>query len=163
MHESLLHVPLVVKNPGQSGPRTVHDPAALTRFHDVALAAGTGRPVPMEAFAADVVVSSKQPVTGDLLERYRRHCESPERYTAPSRAVYVADGSDPAAVRKHYYWGEDGATLLVHEAGVVRHVEECDPKTVDAHVATLDGNLSEPRDDEVDPGRTEQLAALGYY
>ncbi|QLH84075.1 sulfatase [Halosimplex pelagicum] len=166
MHESLLHVPLLVRRPGGHEARTVRDPAALTPFHDVALAAGAGEPVSAGAFARERVVSTKQPVTGDLRERYERNCESVDPFVAPSRAVYRADPSVDRAVRKTYYWGDAAAELAVHDPGHVHRVGAATSESVDDAVLTRDVSVDLPReatDGGLDPDKKAQLAALGYY
>ena len=161
MHEELLHVPLVVRPPGGADGERVHEPAALTRFPAVARGHAAGDP-PAEGFASASVVATKQPVTGDLRDRFARTCDRVEPYAAPSRAVYT--NADGTAVRKRYYWGEEGAELLSHRAGVVEAAGPAAPATVDAAFDEGTASVREPLDGrQVTDEAKEQLAALGYY
>jgi len=165
MQETLLHVPLLVRRPGQREAGTVHAPAALTGFHDAALAAGTGGTVTAGTFTGGPVVSTKQPVTGDLRERYERHCEDAERFTAASQAVYRRDPASETGVRKRYYWGENALEVAVAGPGLVHELGECSRSTVEAAVPAADESVAvdRPDSDELDPDKKAQLTALGYY
>jgi arylsulfatase A len=161
MHEELLHVPLVVRPPGGADGDRVHEPAALTRFPAVARGHAAGDP-PEAGFASESVVATKQPVTGDLRDRFERSCDRIDPFTAPSRAVYAdADGT---AVRRRYYWGDEGAESLVHRAGVVEATGPAAPATVDAAFDDGAASVCEPLDGrQVTDETRERLAALGYY
>ncbi|MFC6974014.1 sulfatase-like hydrolase/transferase [Halomicroarcula sp. GCM10025709] len=104
MHETLLYVPLVVRPPGGGDGRRCHRPAALTAFPSVVESALDGEPI-VDGFARDRVLTTKQPVTADLRERFEDACVDPSQFLAPSRAVYRPDPDDERAVRKRYYWG----------------------------------------------------------
>ncbi|RLM53572.1 sulfatase [Halobellus sp. Atlit-31R] len=178
MHESLLHVPLVVRYPEQrdreqhAERRDVFRPAALTRFPSVALDAASGRELPTDAFVPDgPVVASKQPVTGDLRERYVEACAEPEPFFAPSRAVYRAadDGTDTTSVQKTYHWGKQVGELQVYDA---QSVSPRSTTTLDEAATHLDAafdrfdsaDVRQPREDQsVSVETKERLAALGYY
>jgi arylsulfatase A len=173
MHETLLHVPLVVRPPGGADGDTVHRPAALTAFPSVALTAADGDagavpgPGPADSdpgFARDAVYATKQPVTADLRERFERACEDVGPYAAESRAVYVPDPEDDRAVRKRYYWGESGADLRIRGPGAVEDLGRIDPGAVDAAFEERDPGVREPLDGRgVSEDTKDQLAALGYY
>ena len=162
MHETLLHVPLLVRPPGGASGDRVHDPAALTRFPSVARGHVAGTP-PERGFAVESVVASKQPVTGDLRDRFARHCGDVAPYAAPSRAVYA--NADGTAVRKRYYWGDDAGTTLVHRPGVVEPVDAASPARVDAAFDEPTVSVRDPRDDDggVSDETKAHLDALGYY
>ena len=172
MSESLLHVPLVVSAPGQTDPRRIDRPAALTAFPDVAL----GRVDRSDGFATDTVYATKQPVTGNLRERFERACDRVEPYTATSRAVYVADSEHPGSVEKWYRWGLTATACRIPEAGAVELGPAIDPGAVDAAfgpkapdrtdgpVASTPEEIREPLEGQGVSGATrEQLSALGYY
>jgi arylsulfatase A len=161
MHEELLHVPLVVRAPGQDVARRVHRPATLTRFPEVVREyVNGGRPE--RGFTAETVRATKQPVTDDLRERFERHCDRVAPYTAPSRAVYTdAEGT---GVRKRYYWGDQAGECLVHAPGATGGVDRIDGERVDAAFDEPAAEVRKARSDgEVSEETRERLAALGYY
>ncbi|SHH23190.1 sulfatase [Halobaculum gomorrense] len=176
MHETLLHVPLVVRYPasvdpdGRSRGVRVGDPAALTRFPDVVGAARDGR---RASFVPDVpVVASKLPITADLRERFERACGDAGRLFADSRAVYHPAVGDPGSVRKTYHWGEAAGALQIHAAGVAEPVTRAANgvdalrarERVDEAFARFDGaNVRSPLPEEVTAETKSQLEALGYY
>jgi arylsulfatase A len=161
MGEALLHVPLVVRAPGQREGRRVHEPAALTQFPSVALGHATGDP-PERGFGVDRVCSTKQPVTADLRERFERNCKRVAPYAAGSRAVYVDDEGE--SVRKRYHWGDAAAEFRVHRAGAVERVGGIEPDRVTAAFGDPAADVREPLDGrQVTDETKEQLAALGYY
>ncbi|MFT4910480.1 MAG: hypothetical protein ACI9TI_001651, partial [Natronomonas sp.] len=172
MSESLLHVPLVVSAPGQTDSHRIDRPAALTAFPDVAL----GRADRSSGFATDTVYATKQPVTGELRERFERACDRVEPYTATSRAVYVADPERPGSVEKWYRWGLTATACRIPEAGVVNVGPAIDPGAVNTAFGpgAFDqatgsgppdsGGIREPLEGAgVSEATRDQLSALGYY
>ena len=158
MTESLLHVPLVAKFPGQRTGRTVDDPAALTAFRDVVAAARGGE---RASFARSRVVASKQPVTGDLRERYETAADDATPFLRPSRAVY-----EPAetGVRKTYSWGDAVGEVHVPRAGTVGEAAAADRDRVsDAFDSLENADVRSTDRDSVDERTRDQLDALGYF
>jgi arylsulfatase A len=163
MHETLLHVPLLVRPPGGGSGRRCHRPAALTAFPDVVEAARAGEAVEA-GFARERVVATKQPVTADLRERFESACADPSPFFAPSRAVYRPDPEVEGAVRKQYYWGEEAVGCRIHAPGAVSQVEPTTTEAVDAEFTDSEPGVREPLDGrQVSDSAKEQLAALGYY
>lgn len=163
MHETLLHVPLIVRPPGGTDGKRCHRPAALTAFFDVAIETVEDG-APRGGFADDRVVAAKQPVTDDLRERFEDACQDPTPYVQPSRAVYRPDPEDPRAVRKRYYWGDAAAECRVHAPGAVSDVERIDPRAVEDAFSERRPDVREPLEGrQATESTKEQLAALGYY
>ncbi len=160
MQESLLHIPLVVRRPGQERRQVVHQPAALTEFPTVVRAHVDGTPDEAD-FTRDVVVSTKQPVTGDLRERYERHCDNVDRFIAESNAVYV-DG-DGRCVRKRYHWGDAAGELAIPGSGGARFLGGVDRSRIERALPRPSATVREPQPDGIDAGTREQLASIGYY
>jgi arylsulfatase A len=167
MHETLLHVPLVVRPPGGGPGERVAAPATLTRFPDAVAAARRGeRP----SFVPDgPVVAAKQPVTADLRRRFERACGDPEPLFAASRAVYEPSGD---GVVKTYHWGEAAGRLRVPAAGATVPVggaggatdADCHDRVERVFDRFEPRNVAGPRPDErVDEDAKERLRALGYY
>ncbi len=160
-YDEVLHVPLLVRPPGGVDGERIHDPAALTRFPAVARGWADGRP-PEQGFRAETVVATKQPVTGDLRDRFARHCDPIDPYTAPSRCVYT--NAEGPAVRKRYYWGEEGADALIRRAGHIEATSSTDRAAADAAFTDSAATVRKPREDQAVTDRIkDQLAALGYY
>lgn len=161
MHETLLHVPLVVRPPGGTAGERIDHLASLTQFPDVVRAHVRGESAP-GGFAVDTAYAIKQPVTADLRERFETRCDDPAPYLKPSRAVYT-DASH--GVLKHSYWGVTGLTERVHHPGVVEPVGETAPETIDAHFEEPTATVREPLSgrQSSSPDVKDQLAALGYY
>ena len=156
--EQLLHVPLVVKRPGQTTGERVGGPATLTAFPDVVRACHDGG---RATAVRERVLASKQPVTGDLRQRYERAVENPAPLFARSHAVYERDGE---AVRKTYSWGDAVGEARVHAAGVVDHRREGDRTALTERLDELgDPDLRRERTDDVSEETKAQLGALGYF
>jgi arylsulfatase A-like enzyme len=158
MTESLLHVPLLAKFPGQRTGRTVDDPAALTAFRDVVAAARRGE---RATFTRSQVLASKQPVTGDLRERYEAAVDDATPFLQRSRAVY-----EPAetGVRKTYSWGDAVGEAHVPNAGAVGEVTTADRERIDSAFASVeDADVRRPDRESVDDGTRDHLEALGYF
>lgn len=164
MHEQLLHVPLVAKAPGQTDGRVVDAPAALTRFPAVARAHVAGREAEHGFVPERPVVASKQPVTGDLRERFVDACGDVTPFTAPSRAVYAAGRA--GSTKKQYHWGDEYATVRVHAPGATVHEGDADPRRIEEAFDAFDPvGVRTPREDPdaVTEEVEARLAALGYY
>jgi arylsulfatase A len=158
MTEELLHVPLVVKQPGQETGNWVHEPAALTGFPDVVTAALTGE---RNTFAQERVLASKQPITGDLRERYEAAVEDPNPLFAPSRAVY--EPTDGELV-KHHQWGETVTRVRVDSPEKQTTALETNTGRLDRVFSDLEpASVSRTRDEDVNAETRTQLAALGYF
>jgi arylsulfatase A len=126
-------------------------------------AAVDGTPL-ADGFARNRVYATKQPVTAELRERFEANCEDPERFLAPSRAVYRADADDPGSVRKRYYWGTEAVDCRVGPSGAVSVVERTTPDRVDAAFEDSDADIRAPLDgQQVTDAARDQLKALGYY
>jgi len=138
--------------------RTVEGPAALTAFREVVDATRRGEPAD---FARERVVASKQPVTGDLRERYESAVDDATPYRAPSRAVY-----EPAetGVYKTYSWGEAVGTVHVPHAGAVGPTTPADRAQLETAFEPLaDPGVRRPGRGSADAGTRDKLEALGYF
>lgn len=128
IHESQLHVPLVVKYPGQGeteGER-ISTPASLTNFPDVVRAVLDGDEVgARRSFTAGPVVASSYGVTEPNAQLAERYCDTNDRwqFRGEMRAVFEAEstgasGSDAdaeavGAVRKYATWEDESVTVRV--------------------------------------------------
>ena len=158
MTESLLHVPLVAKFPKQRTGRTVDDPAALTAFRDVVATARRGE---QATFARSQVLASKQPVTGDLRDRYDAAADDATPFLQRSRAVYEPAGT---GVRKTYSWGEAVGEVHVTQAGAAGEVTATDRERIDSAFASVDdADVRRTDGGSVDDSTRDRLEALGYF
>jgi len=163
MHETLLHVPLVVLDPAARSDDVVRSPATTLGFPAAVERALDGRPV-AGAFVEPTVRSMKMPVTGDLRERFAAACERVTRFTAPSRAVYERAPGVEGAVLKRYYWGEETGTFRVDTPGAIERLGTPDREAVDAAFDEPREEVREPlQGTQVSAETRDQLAALGYY
>lgn len=161
MHEELLHVPLLVRPPGGTAGEMCHEPAALTQFPAVVEAYVDGDPSGA-AFATERVVSSKQPVTADLRDRFEDACGDVTPFTAASHAVYTNE--EGRSVRKRYHWGDEGLEASISGAGDFKPLREIDPTAVTGAFDASEAGVREPMGGrQATEQAKEQLAALGYY
>lgn len=143
-HESLLHVPLLVKSPGQQDGEKIEQPATLTKFPDVA----SDRD---ESFAAETVYamdSGLNEVNAEKLEEWVG--ERDQRFFG---TLWVAYQEADGAVLKHMKWNskQTGVNLETGEqqpSGVMFEFEE---KSVIAET-----------ENGIDENVEERLAELGY-
>jgi len=113
-------------------------------------------------FAVDRAHAAKQPVTGDLREKYETYCDDPGRFVADSHAVY--EDAPGRAVEKRFHWGDAAATFRVHAPGVVERDDGADADRLRAASDGADpGVRAEDAADEVSDAAKDRLEALGYY
>lgn len=114
VHEVLLHVPLVVKYPGQKGGKIIDSVATLTKFPGVVKDVINGEPS-SDGFVPDrPVVASSYRIEDDesLQERALRHCDDLSAFESPTHVVY----EDGYPVRKYITWKDREATVEVRNA-----------------------------------------------
>jgi arylsulfatase A len=143
MHETLLHVPLLVRPPGGGDGRRCHRPATLTAFPDAVESVLDGQSV-SAAFARERVFATKQPVTADLRDQFEDACDDPSPFLAPSQAVYRPDTDDDSAVPKRYYWGDTAIECCVHVTGAVSRSDQITPKMVEQAFTNERPRVREP-------------------
>ncbi len=175
-HDTLFHVPLVVRAPGQRAGRTVDSLATLTAFPEAVRALALGeRPVDGGAFVAPDgrAVASQRPITAGMRREAERICGSAEPYAKRTDVVYEDRPGD--RVHKRARWGPDayetvrrGRTEATDRGAV----------TVDSVLAARDAvtgesvSLGDPladvteftdaSDPEFADGLEDRLDALGY-
>lgn len=159
IHEPLVHVPLVVKDPGQRAGRVVPEPASITRVPDAVAAAREGQSVEA-AFTQGPVVSANLGVNESGLRKAERYAIDPDSLTGESRAVYTAaeDGVD-----KFVTWRSTAATVRVVDARTAFKTADSDQGRVDqtfSELAAVDVRAEQAA--EVDELTRQRLAHLGY-
>jgi arylsulfatase len=113
IHECLLHVPLVVKYPGQKVGKRIRDPVSLTDFPAVVekTIGGDGSP---DSFVTDgPVIATAHGLDEPVQKRASAYVEDLTPYTSTARAVYEGSGTE---VRKYVTWRGVERTIAVRDA-----------------------------------------------
>jgi len=160
--EELLHVPLLVKTPGQPTGQTISSVASLTRFPDVVrVAIDEGDPA--DAFVPDdgVVVSSTDRVIPPG-EKYPLTETEMRPYFGPWRAMYRHE--DQGLVKYSEHRGDEQRERMV-DAQVSFPLGSIDDDPLSAVFDEFEHagvELGDPADRSVDDGVTDRLSELGY-
>lgn len=166
-HEHLLHVPLVVKYPGQNQRVDVESVVSLTDFPRVVRAVREGSYEWGEAFLPEgggTVVASTHGLNEVNFERMREFCDDDgDRFEGETEIVYedAADGG----VKKMLNWNGHHRTLNIPDARTRRFLDENNEAFVSETFAELQDRGVIDRDDAVggvDAGTERRLEALGY-
>jgi arylsulfatase/arylsulfatase A len=175
-HEALLHVPLVVKLPGQHQAKEIDDLATLQRFPDAVRAVvdgddgHKGRTVegrPDEGlFVAEggTCLVSRGEIDGPKLRAAREYCgDGYEGYVARASVVYE---DRDVGVGKVESWGDRAAASTVYGPRAVVREGEADAERVRSRVESERGpGIATPRetDEEGLPEEVRRhLADIGY-
>ena len=164
-HECLLHVPLVVKYPGQTEGVEVDSVASLTRFAEVVRAVVSDDWTPGEEFRPDDgrVVASTHGLNEVNWERMLEFCDGDTaKFEGETRIVYE-DGD--GAVNKFMNWGDRHVTVEVTDAQTSTLTDENNREIVEDVFATIRDRDVIDRGDDVGPVDEEterRLEALGY-
>lgn len=168
IHESLLHVPLVVKWPGSERGERIDDVASLTHFPDAVRAARRGDDGPAEAFCPDgPVIASKETLTEVMAKRGQDYCEDISRFEGKERAVYENDGERVVKnVVAEYGNGEAATTRTLSEgAGLAYRDGTGDRHRVQETFDVLEDvgvRVGTDGVDELNDAVQEQLEHWGY-
>jgi len=157
IHEVQTHVPLVVKQPGQTDNRQIDAPASLTEFPTVVRELVRNHDIPSFVPESEQVLTStyRVPEPGDTLP----DIVNKEDYLGPWRAVYEAEGT---SIIKHSTHRKDGAIVTIDSAQEGHTTSREYPTRVDEIFSKLDdvgikSGLNDP-DDNIE----DRLEALGY-
>jgi len=151
LHESLLHVPLIVSYPDQETGDEVTRPVTLRRFPRAVEAAVSGEWTGTEFVPDRPVIASASTIDTKLknAKRARTYCSDLDRFKGDIRAVYRERNG---TVHKYLTWDGDAVTVEIADARTVRTVEEGNPREqvqdafaelTDAGVSTKQGDVSE--------------------
>jgi hypothetical protein len=167
IHEALLHVPLVVRVPGQTEGRRVEEPASLTRFPAAVRALLDGE-LDHDAFVPEgPVVASSHGLEEPMEERAREYCEDLWRFNGDARAVYrTSSVGDDGTVRKDVTWREEAASVLVYDAKAASTTdgEGARERVADGFGTVEDVGVREESEGlgDVDEATQKRLEDLGY-
>jgi arylsulfatase A-like enzyme len=163
-HEVLLHVPLVVKLPGQQEGTRVESPAALTRFPDAVHAALDDR-LDTSTFVPDEpVVATTYGLTEDdqLRARASQYCEDLSAFDGVTNVVYEEEAGK---LHKYVSWKSKGATLEIRDAQTSYKTADEGQERVDEVFDQVEGagvRESAGGIEEVDQSTYDRLEDLGY-
>lgn len=143
-HECLLHVPLLVKSPGQKESEVVNAPASLTKFPAVVRDSDKSF-VAETAYAMD---SGLNKVNAEMLKKWVG--ERDERFL---RTVWVGYYESDGDVHKHMKWNEKETSINLETGDEVQPKVEFDFVEQDV-IEEVDSGVSERVED--------RLAELGY-
>jgi arylsulfatase A-like enzyme len=163
LHECLLHVPLVVKHPGQTAGHVVDDVATLTHFPAAVRAAREGHdPADDPVFCPDgPAYASSHGLEKPMVERASNYVDDTSRFEGDAYAVYE-DVED--AVRKRMTWRDEHAVEVTVPSAGEAYVSGHDGREeVRAAFADLrDRDVKTTVDGEVDRATRDRLEDLGY-
>jgi arylsulfatase A-like enzyme len=160
IHEVLLHVPLVVKAPGQKREQTVNDVATLTAFPDAVRSMLDGESpgfVPRKP-----VVASSDGLEKPMEKRSQAYCEDISRFDGEAKAVYGGSGTE---VIKHELWRDQSASIRVRDSKVQYRVDGDASACVEERFGSIQDagvqNEGSPIE-EVGEATKNRLENLGY-
>jgi arylsulfatase A-like enzyme len=163
-HEVNLHVPLVVKTPGQRDGHVVTDPVSLTGFPDAVRAGRDGEDGNEPFTPQDRIVATGSEPDGELLEKVETAGLETDQLAGDVDVVYEANGD--GTVTKHVRW--NGRTRVVEVVDSRTAVERDRPAaatdTVEAVFEGLhDAGVVERSDgDDISAETKQRLEDLGY-
>lgn len=164
LHETLLHVPLVVHAPGQEEGRVVEEPASLTQTPAAVRAALDGAGDADRGFVPEgEVLASFHGLVESMERRARRHVDDLWPYNGEALAVVTDEGD---GVRKYATWREErSATVQIPDAKASYGVDGADARErVERSFDDLSaaGIIDADSGSEVSEDTKQRLEHLGY-
>ena len=159
--ETLLHVPLVVKHPGQNDPDRVPEVASLTEFPTVVRAVLNGEYDGTEFAPEEPVVATSYGLDEQKEEMASQYCDDIERFRETAHAVYEGSGNE---VIEYVTWGDSEATLRVYDAETAATVSQDGGDRVREVVDTFAPQdvLESSEGDDLTDSAKKRLEDLGY-
>ncbi|WP_311172606.1 sulfatase [Halobellus ordinarius] len=164
--EPLIHVPLVVREPGQERARRVSAPVSLTHFPATVAAALDGDDPTRPLVDGDTLVSYHGlPESAKIRAREYASEEALDTLDGRSRAAYVDHGP---GVRKHVAWRDRTRTVQVVDPRTSYAVAETDGTPDpsrdldDAFEGITDTGIKQRGDEDIDDATRRHLEDLGY-
>ncbi|MHB9288045.1 sulfatase [Halobacteriales archaeon Cl-PHB] len=155
IHEVLMHVPLVVKAPGQDEGRRIPEVCSITGFPKAIRAAREGEQ-PDTAFRTDEpVIATAHGLDDPVQERACQYCDELSPFTATARAVWEGSG---IGVTKSTTWRDRVDRRICRDAATTYAV---DAKGGEGAVETAFADLTQ-QDVKVEGSGLESLAADAY-
>jgi hypothetical protein len=162
IHEILIHVPLVVKYPGQTTGKRIQEPATLTRFSGVVHEAIDGAFEPSFVPEDGIFVAhSAADKTPEIHDRIREYCDDITPFIDTGRVIYEPE--DDQSVMKYATWRGNGVTVSIQDAQSATVVESDDSGVVDRVYGQLsDQGVCRTDNNEINSATREHLNDLGY-
>ncbi|OYR77052.1 hypothetical protein DJ77_07180 [Halorubrum ezzemoulense] len=131
VHDAVVHVPLLVRYPGQTTPHRIERPATLTAFPDVVNRFRDGDR-PDAGFCPDEpVITTAVGLDEPLQKRASNYVEDISPWVDTKRAVFEYDEHE-GVVEKYCRVGDTAATIRVRDAQTDYRVAGTDDGRVDA-------------------------------
>jgi arylsulfatase len=163
IHECLLHVPLIVKYPGQDHKETVGEPTSLTRFPDVVRSVVDDEwEIGTEFVPEDPVYASSHGLEEPMEERALKYVDDLWRFNGDALAIYE-EGSE--GLRKQLSWRWEYGAEIESVRATESYVsdKEFDPTPVNESFDALpDAGVKEDSGEEIAESTQKQLEDLGY-
>ncbi|OVE85876.1 sulfatase-like hydrolase/transferase [Natronolimnobius baerhuensis] len=167
LHETLLHVPLVVSYPGQTSGERRDELATLRAFPNVVERAldvtEDDHEQQHDAFVADgpvLVTGSTVDKKAKSEQRAGKYCEDIDQYGGTLRTVYRQEGD---AVRKYLTWDSDGVIVDISDAHTATVVEDGDPhEVIQSEFSRLEPADIVRNQHEASDATVRHLEDLGY-
>ena len=157
-HETLLHVPLVVRYPGGDRTGTVTEVCSLTDLRELIEGAVAGD---HDAFpTGGPVLASGFGLNDRMRRNASRYCEDLSPYEGETRVLY--EDATQGTVRKHVVRESEVAALEVQNAQVSYPIDDADAGRVETAFAGLDRVDVTGDAEEVDRSVQRRLENLGY-
>jgi arylsulfatase A-like enzyme len=161
IHDALLHVPLLVRHPGQTQSTQQHELAEIRRFPAVVKGALSGEQTAGFQSQTNTVVTSsiERPAT---IASAREHHDGELPFTGDAHAVY--EQSDDG-IRKYTVWGDDAVVTDVQPASTAAHARTDIQQKVQQTIAAVEGkNLTAKGGNswDLNENTERQLEKLGY-
>lgn len=164
-HEVLLHVPLVVKYPGQTDPVEVSDVASLTRFPTVVRECVRDSFDDYAGFAPDDgrVIASDHGLNEVNREKMEEYCDEDDWPKFEDETLVVYENAD-GGVRKTMTWKDRSKSMVVRDDLTVGEENgSMDADRVEEPFRSLNPkDVVQMIDGEVDEATLKQLEKLGY-
>jgi arylsulfatase A-like enzyme len=160
IHEALVHVPLLVKHPGQTTGSRIDDPATLTQFPASVRAAVDNRE-PQFVPDEPVVVYSDG-LEEPMKERANKYCADITRFDGEASAVYDGSGTN---VKKYISWRDYDAIVRIRDAKIrYRLADEENGRVVSRFDQLTDMDIRTDTDgvEEINTTTRQRLEDLGY-
>ena len=164
IHDAVLHVPLLVRHPGQTTARRIERPATLTAFPDVVTAARDGE-APEAGFCPDEpVVATAVGLDEPLQRRASDYVSDISPWLDDKRAVFDYDEKRGVVV-KSCRLRNTAATIHSRDAQTAYTIARTDDGRVDEvfdELSELDVRTEGDSLEDLDKGTYDRLEDLGY-
>ncbi|WP_084777819.1 sulfatase-like hydrolase/transferase [Natrialba sp. SSL1] len=162
LHESLLHVPLIVSYPNQSYGREVSDAATLRCFPEAVKAAVKGEWDGNEFVPDGPVVASASTIDHKKknAQRAGKFCDDIDPYGGEIQAVYK---NETGSVKKYLKWDDNAVTVEIKDAHTATVIDQDNAHEVVTDVFDRYSDLGvSSHQDRINNRTLEHLESLGY-